>query len=358
MPDGDDNLSETSRELEYSDDNDEHASCGPEHDAQITAAGKVPPFDGATETSRPKRERKRKRNDNEELEAKYLAELTKSDGGEPAGKRTKGENGDAKDEADEDVPIHESLTQDSGAPELEKAGRTVFFGNVSAEAITSKRAKKTLITHFSSVLDQSEKLESIRFRSVAFSTASMPKRAAYITKSLMSATSHSANAYAVLSSPPAARKVASELNGSEVLGRHIRVDSVVHPSAMDHRRCIFVGNLGFVDDETVLTTNSEGKTVEKKRHKVPADVEEGLWRTFLKQGKVENVRVVRDAKTRVGKGFAYVQFYVSPACAPCSGILVPLCPQLLTSGRTGTTSRPLFCSMGKSSHRCFPDLSV
>jgi nucleolar protein 12 len=42
-------------------------------------------------------------------------------------------------------------------------------------------------------------------------------------------------------------------------------------------------------------------------------VEEGLWRTFGQQGKVENVRVVRDPKTRVGKGFAYVQFYVSSA---------------------------------------------
>ncbi|KAF4505030.1 hypothetical protein G6O67_007026 [Ophiocordyceps sinensis] len=308
-------LSEASQELDY-DDEDEPTSNVSGDDAPDKNAEKsdeATSADEAAETEKPRRERKRKRKeDNEDLEANYLAELTKHDVAQPAEKRLKGEKKHV--DTDGDVPVHESLTQDSGAPDLDRAGRTVFLGNVSAEAITSKKAKKTLITHLSSVLDQNDaaapqKLESIRFRSVAFSTGSMPKRAAYITKSVMSATTQSANAYAVFSSPAAARKVASELNGSEVLGRHIRVDSVAHPSVMAHRRCVFVGNLGFVDDETVVRTDGEGKTVEKKRNKIPSDVEEGLWRTFLKQGKVENVRVVRDPKTRVGKGFAYVQFY-------------------------------------------------
>ncbi|KAM4055045.1 RNA recognition motif domain-containing protein [Hirsutella rhossiliensis] len=285
-------LSEASQELDYGDE-DEPTSDGSRNDAQgerATSADNAISADETSETEKPRRERKRKRKeDNEDLEANYLAELTKHDVTEPAEKRLKAEQGDV--DGDQDVPVHESLGQDSGAPDLEKAGRTVFLGNVSAEAITSKKAKKMLITHLSSVLDQNDtaapqRLESIRFRSVAFSTGSMPKRAAYITKSVMSATTQSANAYAVFSSPAAARKVAAELNGSEVLGRHIRVDSVAHPSVMAHRRCVFVGNLGFVDDETVLKTDSTGKT-----------------------GKVENVRVVRDPKTRVGKGFAYVQFY-------------------------------------------------
>lgn len=155
-----------------------------------------------------------------------------------------------------------------------------------------------------------EKIESIRFRSVAFSTGSMPKRAAYITRQLMEATTKSANAYVVYSTVAAARKSISKLNGTEALGRHMRLDSVSHPSPTDHRRCIFVGNLGFVDDESVLNDTEDGETVKKKRNKVPSDVEEGLWRTFSTQGKVENVRVVRDPHTRVGKGFAYVQFYV------------------------------------------------
>ncbi|KAG6041401.1 hypothetical protein E4U41_004499 [Claviceps citrina] len=271
------------------------------------------------EAQQPRRERKRKRkDDNEDLEAKYLAELTKDDPKEPHGKRQKAEAQADKQEEESDeasILVHESQSKESKDTDydVEKASRTVFLSNVSIDTISSKSAKKTLITHLISALDLNatppQKFESIRFRSVAFSTGSMPKRAAYITKSLMGATTKSANAYAVFSTPAAARLVAAKLNGVEVLGRHIRVDSVAHPSPTDHRRCVFVGNLGFVDDETVINTNQDGEKVEKKRTKVPADAEEGLWRTFGKVGKVENVRVVRDPKTRVGKGFAYVQFY-------------------------------------------------
>ncbi|KAM3508263.1 hypothetical protein MY11210_006797 [Beauveria gryllotalpidicola] len=267
----------------------------------------------------PRKERKRKRkDDNEDLEEKYLASLVEDDEA-PSGKRVKseatkkGSDSDGEDTDKEELPTHESLSKEAKAAETDKAARTVFVANVSAEAVSSKAAKKQLLAHFSTVLDKdaspSQKVESIRFRSVAFSAGSMPKRAAYITKSVMEATTHSTNAYVVFSTTAAARRVCQELNGSEVLGRHIRVDSVAHPSPTDHRRCIFVGNLGFVDDETMLNTNKDGEAESKRRNKVPSDVEEGLWRTFSKHGKVENVRVVRDPKTRVGKGFAYVQFY-------------------------------------------------
>lgn len=336
--DGDDEvLSEISEELDYEDDDQSGSegtsSEGDDDEAEEAASDEEAAVNGqpsaaavaeaVEEAPKARRERKRKRkDDNDELEAKYLAELSKDDVPEHESKRFKGERTEQDQPAadDEDVPMHESLAKDPNVSDVERASRTVFLGNVSSEAISDKKAKKTLMTHLSSALDPNDsppqKLESLRFRSVAFSTGSMPKRAAYITKSLMSATTKSSNAYAVFSSTAAARRVVSELNGSEVLGRHIRVDSVAHPSPMDHRRCIFVGNLGFVDDEMVLNTDGDGKTVEKKRTKVPADVEEGLWRTFSKQGKVENVRVVRDPKTRVGKGFAYVQFYVSFISAP------------------------------------------
>ncbi|OLN97015.1 Nucleolar protein 12 [Colletotrichum chlorophyti] len=280
-------------------------------------------------TPKPKKERKRKRQE-DDIEGKYLNKLAESEEKEkPAGKRSKRdaekkEDGEdsasesSSEEGDSDVPVHESLateakTKDKDS-EIEKANRTVFLSNVASEAASSKSARRTLEAHLSSVLEKdaspAQKIESIRFRSLAFSGGALPKRAAYITKSLMEETTKSANAYVVFSTPAAARKAVSELNGTIVLDRHLRVDSVAHPAATDHRRCVFVGNLGFVDDETIISTDADGETVQKKRTKVPADVEEGLWRTFGKNaGKVENVRVVRDPKTRVGKGFAYVQFY-------------------------------------------------
>jgi nucleolar protein 12 len=123
----------------------------------------------------------------------------------------------------------------------------------------------------------------------------------------MEATTKSTNAYVVYSTAFAAREAAKKLNGTMVLDRHLRVDGVAHPAKTDHRRCVFVGNLGFVDDESMMDQGGEN---ERKRSKIPSDVEEGLWRQFSKAGTVESVRVVRDEKTRVGKGFAYVQFLV------------------------------------------------
>ena len=108
----------------------------------------------------------------------------------------------------------------------------------------------------------------------------------------------------------AARESARRLNGTVVLDRHLRVDEVSHPAKIDHRRCVFVGNLGFVDDESQIKAVEDAESGRKSRKTPAGDVEEGLWRQFMLAGKVESVRVVRDAKTRVGKGFAYVQFAV------------------------------------------------
>ena len=206
------------------------------------------------------------------------------------------------------IPKHESL---GGKYEIEtkKLSRTVFLGNVSISVIKSKSAKKALILHLRSGIDEKhhEKVESIRFRSTAFVSDAGPKRAAYAKKELKEETMRSTNAYVVMSSDAAARKVAARLNGTIVLDRHLRVDNLGNPARIDHRRCVFVGNLSFVDEATA-TDETEDGSAKRKRAKEPADVEEGLWRTFGKCGKVESVRVVRDKETRISKGFAYVQF--------------------------------------------------
>jgi nucleolar protein 12 len=272
------------------------------------------------EQDRPSKKRKRA-NKEEEVEDVYMRKLVREELKEEEArvKKQKAEAPKIDDEVsslDEDseqeaftIPKHETQTESKDVSEVEKAARTVFLGNVSSEAITSKLAKKTLLRHMGSFIEDladnvpPHKVESLRFRSVAFGSA-LPKKAAFAKKEVMDATTKSTNAYVVYSTQTAAREAAKRLNGTIVLGRHLRVDSVAHPAKVDHRRCVFVGNLGFVDDES----SAPSEDGEKKKKKPPSDVEEGLWVQFGKAGKVESVRVVRDAATRIGKGFAYVQF--------------------------------------------------
>lgn len=234
---------------------------------------------------------------------------------------TDSEQGEGEDD-DISPPVHESLAGATETNPFEKASRTVFLSNVSTEAITSKSAKKTLLSHLGSLFPSLSKsaappkIESIRFRSTAFSSTKIPKRAAFAKQELMDTTMKSTNAYVVYSTVAAARS-ALQLNGTVVLDRHLRVDSVSNPAPIDHKRCVFVGNLDFVDEE------AEDEDQKRKKKNAPGDVEEGLWRTFCEHapgdkdqksdggaGKsVESVRVVRDRLTRVGKGFAYVQFW-------------------------------------------------
>ncbi|KAL2824503.1 hypothetical protein BDW59DRAFT_147439 [Aspergillus cavernicola] len=284
--------------------------------------------------------RKRKRAVADDLETSYMRRLEKEEQKEQKKRRAERPNtleeGDEKAEAEAsdseeseaeenekfEIPKHEAVAGDGGDIELEKSSRTVFLGNVSTQAITSKSAKKTLMNHLSSFLSTlpestgPHKVDSIRFRSTAFASGGkIPKRASFAQQDIHDDTTPSTNAYAVYSTPQAAKKAVTALNGSTVLERHLRVDSVAHPAKVDHKRCVFVGNLDFIDNETATEDGEK-----KKKKRAPADVEEGLWRTFNAQtkgtksstpgrGNVESVRVVRDRSTRVGKGFAYVQFY-------------------------------------------------
>lgn len=216
---------------------------------------------------------------------------------------------DDEDGAGLAVPVHESLSGSKDEDLADKTSRTIFLSNVSTAVIKDKTAKKALLSHLESAFpkDTSAKIESIRFRSTPYETGKGPKRAAYATKALMDETSASTHAYVVLSSDTVAKRVTAMLNGSIVLDRHLHIDQLGSPNQTDHRRCIFVGNLPFVDQET-METNDEENPRQRPKARLRADPEEGLWRTFSKVGKVENVRMVRDKVTRIGKGFAYVQF--------------------------------------------------
>ncbi|KAJ6145264.1 hypothetical protein N7470_009159 [Penicillium chermesinum] len=313
-------------------------------DELMEDASKDSDSESAEEPAPETQGRKRKRGAaGEDLEETYMRRIAKEEEkadqkrNEEYAKRQKptedSEESDASDDeseierSDDDeavpVPVHESLTGGDKVDDVEKSNRTVFLGNVSTQAIRSKAAKKTLLRHlgsFCSTLSEStgpHKVESIRFRSVPFSSGGgIPKRASFARQEILDETTPSTNAYVVYSTVQAARQAPAALNGSVVLDRHLRVDSVAHPAAIDHKRCVFVGNLDFVDLETPV----EDENGKKKKPRAPADIEEGLWRIFNEhtgtskdkkapKKNVEFVRVIRDRNTRVGKGFAYVQFY-------------------------------------------------
>lgn len=322
----------------------------PENDEQTTSSGENEALDSSSESDveseaerkeaaqaeRPRKRRRVAESGAEDLEESYFRRLGREEQKEQRQKRAeRGGPQDNSSDVEDDVtdaasvsdsdndstdeaapgtiPQHESLQ--SATSDADRLNRTVFLGNVSTEAIKSKTAKRTLSRHLRSVLTtppqgkRPGKLESLRFRSTAYVSGSGPKKATFAKKELMDTTTKSTNAYAVFTTDTAADVVTEKLNGSIVLDRHLRVDSLGHPSNVDHRRCIFVGNLSFVDEEVPdEDTKDDPSQPKRPRGRNPADPEEGLWRTFGKVGKVESVRVVRDQETRVSKGFAYVQF--------------------------------------------------
>ncbi|KAI6246935.1 Nucleolar protein 12 [Erysiphe necator] len=329
-----------------------------------------------------KRKRKRKLND-ENLEAEYMQKLAKQEDKEQkqleARRNLKNQKlvsedvdlsdplgiKDGQSSTSHISPDHESTNFSKKDNELEKASRTVFLANVSTLAISSKKAKKILLNHLGSFLSDlplppegtpPHKVESLRFRSTAYSGTSLPKRAAYAKKEIMEATTKGTNAYVVYSNAYAARAAVKKLNASVVLNRHLRVDSVAHPSKIDHRRCVFVGNLGFVDDESSLD-KTDGTL--RKRSKIPADIEEGLWIQFSKVGAVENVRVVRDEKTRIGKGFAYVQFTdpnkVEAALLLNEKKFPPMLPRVLRVVRAKSSSKTASVLANRSVKKKLPN---
>lgn len=301
--------------------------------------------DDQSETEHPAQvhpSRKRKRGAADNLEDAYMQKLAREEEREKSRRKIEKakkdedaesnasaesdeeNSADSEEEDDAPPPVHETVSGATEAQELDKSNRTVFLGNVSNTAISSKSDKKALLAHLSSFFtklpksDTPHKIESIRFRSTAYGTEKgVPRRAAFAHKETMDSTTLSTNAYVVYSTSIAAQKAPGALNGTVVLDRHLRVDNVAHPAAVDNKRCVFVGNLAFVGQENDADGDEE---TPKKKNSPPADVEEGLWRTFNTNtgvagkknaggGNVESVRVVRDQATRVGKGFAYVQFH-------------------------------------------------
>ncbi|KPI45248.1 Nucleolar protein 12 [Cyphellophora attinorum] len=298
-------------DLPTPEDTDLEASDADSDGSDRSSEGQQP----EVENERP---RKRRKVNDEDLEDVYFRKLAQEEQRDLQRQRDEADaeseisdspSNDLMDLSDDEadaIPVHESLTTANEDKAADAINRTVFLSNVSTLAIKSKASKKTLLSHLETALPASTKIESIRFRSTAYSKDAGPKKAAYATKALMDETASSTHAYVVLSTVEAAQALV-KLNGTIILDRHLHVDHLGSATTIVHKRCVFVGNLPFVDQET-LDTPAEDNPRQRPRAKQRSDPEEGLWRTFARAGTVENVRMVRDKMTRVGKGFAYVQF--------------------------------------------------
>lgn len=226
-----------------------------------------------------KTQKKNKKDDDDELEEKYFNKLLNNDKEEEIKE-------EQNEPIDENVTVQENVEKakkiDLKENELEKADRTIFVGNLTNNVIISKNVYKDFKKLFQQLDDLKLTIESIRFRSISFDEA-LPRKVAFVQQKLHKSRD-SVNAYIVYKEKVNIKKICSTLNGKIFQDRHLRVDSVSHPAPHDKQRSVFVGNLDFEEDE------------------------ESIWKHFNKCGDIEYVRIVRDSKTNLGKGFAYVQF--------------------------------------------------
>ncbi|XP_066280947.1 RNA-binding protein 34-like [Branchiostoma lanceolatum] len=156
----------------------------------------------------------------------------------------------------------------------ERDHRTVFVGNLPVS--TTKKELKKMFRKFGEI-------ESVRFRSIAQSNPNVSKRVAMMRQEIQEK-KRNMNCYVVFTEKASAQ-AALKRNGTIVGGsHHIRVDLASNSQKFDHKLSIFVGNLPFdVEDDSV-------------------------YEHFSQCGEVEGVRIIRDSKSGLGKGFGYVLF--------------------------------------------------
>jgi len=157
-------------------------------------------------------------------------------------------------------------------PEQER--RTVFVGNLPLAV--AREAVRKLFLQYGAV-------ESVRFRSAPRLDAAKPIRMSVITQRFNKDRS-SLNGYVRFADEASAR-AAQAANGVLFQEHHLRVNIAGGDAERpDPRFAVFVGGL-------------------------PLNVEDDqLWRRFIECGDIASVRVVRDHRSSVGKGFGYVNF--------------------------------------------------
>lgn len=156
----------------------------------------------------------------------------------------------------------------------ESENRTIFIGNLNCDC-----KKEELIKLFKSY----GKLESVRFRNIVPEDLTKSKKFGFITKQ-QHPNKKTINAFVRFEQVEAARTAAEESNGMEYKSLHLRVDIASRSKVHDNKKSLFLGGLPFdISDEDV-------------------------YKHFSNCGQIDFVRVIRDNKTGIGKGFGYVQF--------------------------------------------------
>ncbi|XP_076666160.1 uncharacterized protein LOC143367833 [Andrena cerasifolii] len=177
----------------------------------------------------------------------------------------------------------QSKTDQEDAPleELKMDRKTVFVGNLPKE-VTKKQLKKEF--------KKFGHIETIRLRGIVAKSMKVSKKVAAITKELHSRLK-SVYAYIRFDSEAFATAALS-MNGIEFQGNCLRVDTACKSNGKPNlKKSVFLGNLNFnIDDSTV------------RKH-------------FNGCGEIESIRIIRDNKTGVGKGFGYVNFKTEDAAA-------------------------------------------
>ncbi|VEN35478.1 unnamed protein product [Callosobruchus maculatus] len=163
-------------------------------------------------------------------------------------------------------------------PNPENTARTIYVGNVPLNA--QKKQIKTLFKKYGAI-------ESLRFRGIPIPDPKMPKKVAAIKKEFHPNRS-SLYCYIRFVEEESA-KAAEAANGTLFQNHHLRVEACNKKSKPDESKAIFIGNLSFDAEE------------------------EELWKLFEPCGAISSIRIVRDPRTSMGKGFAYVNFEDSDA---------------------------------------------
>uniref|UniRef100_A0A1B6EPP7 RRM domain-containing protein n=1 Tax=Cuerna arida TaxID=1464854 RepID=A0A1B6EPP7_9HEMI len=150
---------------------------------------------------------------------------------------------------------------------------TIFVGNLPNK--TTLKDVKKLFGIFGPILNA-------RLRGAVRKELKTPKKLAIIKREFHEDSNH-INAYVKFKSFESC-KSALIMNGELYEKHHLRVTLAEDEGKSDPKKSIFVGNLVF------------------KIH------DDDLWQAFEDCGPIDRIRIIRDQKTGIGKGFGYVNF--------------------------------------------------